>query len=124
MPEKPVRIVAFAPALGWGILILYFSLLPGDELPGFLIHARDVVLHFLIYMIFGFFLIFGANGYTKKKVATQFLFLSVVISFVLGLVIEVIQGYFIAGRNFEWADILFNTLGSFLVFPLNAFLKR
>ncbi len=124
MPEQKVKLTAFAPALGWGILIIYFSLMSSDELPGFLISAQDVLLHFLIYMGFGFLMVFGANVFTLKKVATPFLFFTIAFSFIMGLAIEFIQGSFIEGRQFEWSDVLFNTLGSLLVFPLNWFLKR
>lgn len=124
MPKQTAKLVAFTPAIGWGILIIYFSLLPSNDLPRFLVTTKDVLLHFSIYMGFGFLMVFGANIFTLKKVATSFLIVTLLISFFLGLGIEFIQGNFIPGRHFEWSDVLFNTLGSLLVFPLNWFLKR
>jgi VanZ family protein len=124
MPKNKIQSFAFAPAIGWGILIIYFSLLPSNELPGFLISTQDVLLHFSVYTGLGVLMVFGANRYTSKKVARPFLLFSVVISFIIGLAIEFIQGSFVDGRHFEWADILFNTLGSLVVFPLNWILKR
>ena len=43
----------------------------------------------------------------------------VIFCFLLGLIIEVIQEKFVAGRHFEWGDVLFNSLGTLLILGLN-----
>lgn len=113
----------YTPAIGWGILICYFSLMPGKELPGFLLNATDVLLHFLIYLVLTLLFVFGKNHFTIKAINNRFLLFTIAVIFFMGVSIEVLQEHYVQGRHFEWGDILFNTLGSLSVLVINRFFR-
>lgn len=117
------NLLYYTPAIGWGILICYFSLMPGKELPGFLLNATDVVLHFLIYLLLTLLFLLGKNRFSLKATTNRFLLFAIAGIFVMGIFIEVLQENYVEGRHFEWGDILFNTLGSLAVLVINRFLK-
>jgi len=119
MPNNTKRIVFLAPALGWGILICYFSLIPGEEVPGVLKSIRDIVLHFTIYAGLSILCFFGLNRFSRSSLPLRKVYAIVIFCFLLGLIIEVIQEKFVAGRHFEWGDVLFNSLGTLLILGLN-----
>ena len=117
--KKSSYIFFFTPAIGWGILICYFSLLPSAEIPNSLISVQDFILHFLIYSALGMLLYFGANRYTMQKLPAKGLQKILAICVSLGLSLEILQELFAAGRHFELSDILFNTLGAMVVLLLH-----
>ena len=124
MVNKPeYKILYYTPAIGWGILICYFSLMPGNELPGFLLNATDVLLHFIIYLLLATLFVAGKNRFSLKAVSGRFMFWIIAGIFVMGVGIEIVQEKYIDGRHFEWGDILFNTLGSSAILLINRFLK-
>lgn len=123
MGKRRKNIFYYTPAIGWGILICYFSLMPSNEVPGFLLDAKDILLHFLIYFFFTLLLFFGANKFSSKFLLGYSMTIIVLTSIVLGVSIELIQENFIAGRHFEWGDILFNILGTLVILPINRILK-
>ena len=124
MPKQKPTILYYTPAIGWGILIAYFSLVPSQELPGFLISAKDVLLHFSVYLGLSLLIMLGANRFTKQPVSRGVLFFILIWVFLMGTTIEFLQENFAEGRHFEWGDILFNMLGAAAVFFINPFLKR
>jgi len=124
MVKSRKNIFYYTPAIGWGILICYFSLMASNEVPGFLLDAKDVLLHFLIYFFFALLLFFGANKFSSRFLLGYKMAVIVLVSIALGLAIELIQEFFIEGRHFEWADLFFNTLGTLVILPLNRILKR
>jgi hypothetical protein len=124
MGRRRKNIFYYTPAIGWGILICYFSLMPSNEVPGFLLDAKDILLHFLIYFFFTLLLFFGANKFSSRFLLGYRMAIIVLTSIVLGVAIELIQENFIDGRHFEWGDILFNTLGTLVILPINRILKK
>ena len=122
--QEKINKYYYTPAIGWGILICYFSIMPGNEVPLMLKSVADYVLHFLIYAMLGILSLLGANGFSKIKISTRLLWQIVLICSVLGLSIEIIQETFIDGRHFQLSDLTFNTLGVFLILPLNRFVLK
>lgn len=114
----------YTPAIGWGILICYFSIMPGNEVPAMLKSVADFLLHFLIYATLGVLCVYGANRFSKFKISNATLWRIVIICSAMGLAIEIIQESFIDGRHFQLSDLFFNTLGVFLSVPLNHFLLK
>ena len=120
MPKKEInRILFFTPAIGWGVLICYFSLMPSIEVPSMLKSISDFVLHFSIYGALSLLIFLGFTRFTFYSIALKKVNLVMVFCILLGLAIELIQEKFIPGRQFEWSDVLFNSLGSMLVAALN-----
>lgn len=118
---KKTNFLYYAPAIGWGILIAYFSLVPSKKLPNLLLDIKDVFLHFGIYAVLGLLFVAGNMQFKRQFVHTHFLFAVFIGAFLFGFAIEMIQGGYIEGRHFEWADLFFNTLGTLIIFPFTYF---
>jgi len=120
MPKKNTSIlVLLTPAIGWGILICYFSLMPSKEVPSMLKSVQDFVLHFSIYGALSVLSFFGLTRYSFFRLPLNTALLVSVCCITLGFLIELVQERFIPGRQFEWSDVLFNSLGSAIVLGLN-----
>jgi VanZ family protein len=103
--------VAFS--LGWAMtaLILFFSLMPGESLPKLSWEAFlgiDKWAHFTCYAWSCFFLFIYYTNYTKVIHAGVYI---PVILFFIGGTIELLQGYFKAGRTVDILDQVANTIG-------------
>lgn len=114
MPKKSTPILYYAPAIGWGILILYFSLLPGPKVPDILKSIEDFYLHFFIYFVFSFLISLASVQFSKKQISLKALGSAIILSFVLGGVIELVQEYYILNRTGGWDDVWANTSGAIL----------
>ncbi len=95
------------PALLWLSLITVLFLLPGSALP-----KDDMFIpHFDKWVHFGFFTVllflFRALWEPSRKYSTLLL-----LAFVYGFGIEVIQHYFIANRSFDLGDVLADMTGA------------
>jgi len=113
-----LQLLYFTPAIGWGILILYFSTLPRTEVPGLLNKFSDKLIHASIYFVATFLIYFGFLRFKRAGfVLRRPLFLSFFICVVFGGFIELVQMYFVPGRSGEWLDIAANVSGS-LIFVL------
>lgn len=120
MPKKETSLIVFlTPAIGWGILICYFSLMPSQEVPSMLKSMQDFVLHFSIYGVLSLLSFFGLTKFSFTSISSYNALLVCLTGIVLGFIIELIQENFIPGRQFEWSDVIFNSLGAMLVFLLN-----
>lgn len=117
MLNRPLRntILYNTPATVWGILILYFSLLPSQSIPPSLIEVSDLFLHVAIYAAFTSFY-FGGNYFLNNRVflnpSKRNLILAIVI--LISALIEVVQEQWIPGRSGEWLDLLANFSGALL----------
>ena len=103
----------FTPALVWGIFILYFSTMPGPEVPSVFQSLNDKLIHAAIYFVataliyFGFLRFKYGNPISGKALLT-----SCFLSILFGGVIELLQSYYVPGRVGDWFDFLANTSGS------------
>ena len=103
----------FLPALVWGFLIVYFSLLPGNEVPDVLADINDKLVHGLIYFVSAGLIYLGFIRYNfSNRVTSLALWINIAICISGGALIEVIQHYWVANRNGDWQDFLANALGS------------
>ena len=115
---KPAFIY-YTPAIGWGILICYFSLMSSAELPNMLVSVRDFILHFTIYAALAWLAYFGQNKFTRQKLPFKNLLIIIAACLLLGLCLEILQELFAKGRHFEVIDILFNSMGTLLILVLH-----
>ncbi|MBT1702225.1 VanZ family protein [Chryseosolibacter indicus] len=99
------------PGIAWSLFILIITLLPGKAIPDVGVWNADKYVHFFI---FGLLVILSAHGLTKsnliKNKIPKPLLVAVVYSFVLGILIEVLQ-LFVPGRNFSFLDVVANSIG-------------
>lgn len=88
--------------------IFYLSSLPGDSLPN--LPASDKMIHFFLYLVLG--LIFANFIYSLKFFTSRLkiIVITLVFTALYGLSDEVHQ-LFVAGRNFDFPDLLVDIIG-------------
>lgn len=106
--KNKIRAVFFL--IGWTALIFYLCLKPMEGIPKFAIPHLDKILHIIL---------FGGFNYLYLNYLTivdgKILILSVILTFVFGLLIEIIQKTGIFGaRSFEMMDIVADTTGGII----------
>ncbi len=107
------NILHFTPALVWGIFVLYFSTVPGPEVPGLFKSLNDKLIHSAIYFVACFLIYFGYNRFKySSPISGKALFSACVISILFGGVIELLQSYYVPGRVGDWYDFAANASGS------------
>lgn len=95
-----------ALALGYAVIILSLSSIPGQHYPSGIIFSYDKIIHFLEY--FGFALLIVRTLPISTSVA-----LGVGIAVVFGGLDEIYQ-QFVPGRDSSFADWVADALGAFL----------
>jgi VanZ family protein len=117
VPEasKKNQIKYYTPAIFWGVLILYFSLLPHHRVPNALVTINDLLMHAGIYALFTFFIVAGRFFQTNRtSPGWRYGNFVALVATILGGCIELIQEQFVSGRTGEWADFWANAFGAFL----------
>lgn len=113
MTDKTKNILFKTPALVWGFLLFYFTLLPSEELPKDLADLNDKMLHALIFFIWTSLIIVGLLRYPIKKTLSPRLLKSLCfIVITAGGLIEVLQYTLVPGRSGDWWDFLANSVGT------------
>ena len=101
-------------AIFWTGLILYLCLKNANEIKQIEIPNFDKIIHFVFHFVFTtlWFL------YLKKKFNSSnninLLVITLIISLVFGIAIELMQQYFTATRTADVFDVLANLFGAFL----------
>ncbi len=106
------KLIRWLPAIAWGAVILYLSLLPGGTgimifwgIPHF-----DKIGHFGMYAVWTFLMACGFAGhdfFSNRRLIVW----TTVIGLVVGVGLEFGQKWMHQGRSFEIADMVANTLG-------------
>ncbi|MCH8553948.1 MAG: VanZ family protein [Schleiferiaceae bacterium] len=107
-----IKKYAYTPAIVWGILILYFSLLPSDDVPGQLKEMSDQLLHALIYGGLTLLLTLAVTVKKPEEFPFSTALLWLVFATLFGGLVEYLQETYIPGREGEWRDVLANFLGA------------
>lgn len=113
------RTTATLLLIGWISFIAFVSLASFPSISQIKVENGDKYVHFVLYFVLTFLLFYSRVlpvDYSKK--AKLIICLLVSISF--GMIIEIMQGVFTQSRQFEWSDVVANSLGS-LVAVLFAF---
>jgi VanZ family protein len=97
-------------ALFWTIGIIFMSLKAPSIAQRVYFENADKLVHFTFY--FGFVLLWFRYFFYKKYTQSNFIFFLVIFSVLLGISLELIQGYFTTTRQADFWDVLANTLGS------------
>jgi VanZ family protein len=113
--------LAFIPALTWAGIIVFMSLLPSKELPTSLL-VSDKIIHSLIYfgltsMLFLATIYISESTISKHQFNKLFL-ISAIISFILGILVEIAQEKMNIGRSGDVNDVIANLLGTIIVYPI------
>lgn len=116
-------LLSFIPALVWVLIIVVGSFLPSSNIPS--LALSDKGIHFVFYAILATLLYFPFRINTNRNFTFVTTCVSVLmIGFVLGSVIELIQDLFIPGRFGELLDLVANTFGLFTGLAVSEMLKR
>ncbi len=92
----------------WLLVITILFLLPGSALP-----KNDMIIpHFDKYVHFGFFAVLLFLWRIHLEPAIKYSFFLLLLGFVYGLGIEIIQHYLIANRSFDMGDVLADMAGA------------
>jgi VanZ family protein len=122
MSAPRISFLYFTPALGWGIFVAYFTLIPGGDLPNQLRIIDDKLLHFFIFFFAALLIILGFSRF-KLNVPISWGQRAIVLfsCVAFGALIEILQFQFISERAGEWADFWANRLGILACLSLSIF---
>lgn len=104
---------------GWTLLTILLLSLPGSAIPDVNIYEVphvDKIVHFVLFggipMLWSFYMLPKSNGVKKSSKASRIIIGFCLFSILLGIVMEYIQFYFIANRDFDIIDIVADSLGA------------
>ena len=96
------------------ILVAIASFTPGNEFKGDGVDGLDKVIHLFFYLVLTIVLsVANLRQTCITKRSWNPVLMSVISSFLFGLMIEIFQGTVFVSRSFEIMDVLANTLGIF-----------
>jgi len=106
------------------VIITLGSLLPSEEIPKEIEVISDKWIHFCMYLSFNISLFyFWVQKKTSKRNSTILLY-STGISIFYGILMEVLQYYFVLGRYGDTLDVIANTIGASLAWLLLYFYEK
>lgn len=106
---KVDQIKFLAPGIGWGLLIGWLSLANLQD-TGIDINISDKLAHFICYAVFVLLLLWGYYKSYKKVKIRNYIWLGF-ICILFGILMEYLQYMLTEHRQFDYADMLANTLG-------------
>ena len=103
------------PAWVWAIIICILCLLPGDQMPKDPVQHADKIYHAGAFALLGFLLAFGfSKQFLFASVRKHAVVISVILSAVLGGLIEILQHHFVKNRFGDWMDFGFDVAGAIM----------
>jgi VanZ family protein len=106
------------PSLAWALFIMGLCALPGSAIPEltFLQWLRpDKIVHLVLFGVLSFLLIKAFTEQSSVKVLNGYpKIISIIVSALYGVLIEVLQEYCFIGRQGDVFDAMADTLGAFI----------
>ena len=103
-------IYSFVPGIIWLLTIVVGSFMSASKVPS--VAISDKGIHFIFYAIFAILFYIPLRVNTKRSFSlVTTIKLVIIIGFVLGSVIELVQQNLIVGRSGEYLDLLANSIG-------------
>ena len=93
------------------LLILFGTLMPNSDLPGYQVFNYDKVMHIGAFMAWTLATGITWRAFQPKRVSLAIL---IIVPLLFGIAIEILQGILPTNRSPEWIDIIFDALGTFL----------
>lgn len=110
--------IYFWLALFWTALIIFVCLIKSSDIPQIDLPYLDKVLHACMHFVFTLLWFF----YFKKRIGNltnfKLLLVSLVLSVLFGIVIELMQKFFTVTRNADFFDVIANLCGASLAVVL------
>jgi VanZ family protein len=112
-----MKFTSFIPGIIWFIISTILLTIPSSDLPKsplFDFPFFDKLVHLTMFFLLASLFCFPVSRRLENFSAIKPRFITVaVIVLAYGIAMEFVQKYFVAGRSFDVADILFDGLGSF-----------
>jgi len=107
------------PAIIWSLIITFLLCLPGTEFPKNTwlnkVWLIDKWIHICLFLVLVFFWSWAFSGKQSEKGKQRKVFLRIaLLSLVYGIIMEIVQRYFIPFRSFSYGDIAANAVGCFI----------
>ena len=102
------------PSILWTLLVIVLSLLPSQKIIGeeLIFEGADKVAHFVMYTFLALFWSTALKRQNKSvKLRAKAFLIAPTGGFLLSLILEVIQEYFVISRFFEALDLIANAFG-------------
>lgn len=102
------------PAILWTILTILLSIAPPQSLSGvnLTLPNFDKIVHFTFYVFNVYLWTVGLKKQSNSKKIRDFAFyITIIGAFLLGLILELVQHFFIKNRYFEVQDLIANSFG-------------
>lgn len=100
------------PSILWAVFILGICLVPGKELPSVNIWEFDKLVHFGVYVVLAVLLFWGWKSQTVFPFLHRNILSKIMlVSFIYGFAVEILQELFTADRHFELPDAIANAAG-------------
>jgi len=110
---KPYKLTYYTPAIVWGFLIAYFTLIPGSQVPKSLAGLNDKWIHGTIYFLSASLIILALVRYNlRTNLSIKAAVIVFLFCLLFGGLIEIIQSEFISRRNGDWFDFWANNTGA------------
>jgi VanZ family protein len=121
---KPSKI----PAIGWMLLVTVLLCIPGKEFPSATWLSKiwiDKWIHIGLFLVMVVLWCWSISGKSQESLKVLFGRIAL-LSILYGVVMEMIQGFFIPYRSFEILDIATDGIGSLsgLVFATRWYIKK
>lgn len=109
----------FLPAIAWFLLVLFLICLPADDVPkpGFDFLGFDKLIHATMFggIVFLVCMAYKKAAIAKKEKLNIFIKITMA-TCVWGITTELIQLYFIPGRQFDWYDWAADSFGATIAY--------
>ena len=117
------------PSLAWALFILGLCALPGSAIPEltFLQWLKpDKIVHLILFGVLSFLLIKAFMEQTSVRLLSSYpKIISILISALYGVLIEVLQEYFFSGRQGDVYDAMADALGALIgLWFFNRWIRR
>jgi VanZ family protein len=107
---------AFHAPLIWMGVILFLSIIPGEDLPDFSfwkLLSVDKLVHAGFYMVLSFLILKGCvRQYRSPRIRTNGSIIAISVSTVYGGFMELLQELYLNDRYGDWMDIISNVIGA------------
>lgn len=99
-------------ALSWASIILFLSVIPGEDLPTITFWEIDKIVHAIFYLVLSFTSILAIKRqYPALPLRFTSIIYGVSLCILYGLCIEIVQGAFLESRSFDIYDLVANFIG-------------
>ena len=114
-----------APAIAWGFLISYLSLVPVHTLdPGWSLEVSDKLVHGILYFTWVSLLYFGTSRAYRRGVSRRKMIFYWAGAVLFGAGIELMQGWMHLGRSADLYDALANMSGAIVAILLSRMIHK